>query len=655
MLLQTPLGDDSLTNLLIAGVLSAVVIGTYIIWMRRIRARQVETLSSILQTQIEISVDELAQSLDKKPLDISSVLSIIKSCDKALLTFTSTTVISAQLLRAELRKTLVENTIIHPPEQSSKWGITEDKISHILDEIAKYDMLDVLRTQDGSYLLIPNLKTRIRDALDLHGRFDLISEAQRVSVAPAELRRLIDTWGWYLLETANSELLSIKWLDSSFKRVLARDGFIDPSQEAKRLHLTTQDILNAIKRIGWNSVQTADNCLIPRDIFEQGIIDRIETDGYIDLQGSSEIIKAGSGAILKILRAHRYQTIVTKDNHIVTLEHLQERLREDLELIGLLEPAEEADVLGVETSLVEKLLSLEPGVRKGRKGRYMSMIAFRRWLLNEFKENGVVDEKEAAQTWGLSRTELAVLLNKFAVKTTLTKSGAHLSLSWARKQVYLALKSGSRVQPAQLAQDLNIDEGIAEAIMSHVDADAIYDMEGSMVPISEIEDLVLETLKQKGMLDPQSYAQTYGFDVSDFMRVIDELELDLLESKSGKLIGLEKIIEIAKKGLSSEGIYDIQEFSRKFKLDYESVVKGIQSHFRGDDIVIGDAGLIVTTSWISEMKSHAKDQGAIRITAYAREKGLRRSSVIVLARKFLEGTYVARSDSFLLPEVQKHA
>ena len=34
--------------------------------------------------------------------------------------------------------------------------------------------------------------------------------------------------------------------------------------------------------------------------------------------------------------------------------------------------------------------------------------------------------------------------------------------------------------------------------MSHVEADAIYDMEGSMVPISEIENLILDTLKQKG-------------------------------------------------------------------------------------------------------------------------------------------------------------
>jgi hypothetical protein len=471
-----------------------------------------------------------------------------------------------------------------------------------------------------------------------------------VSVSPDKLRRQIDSWGWNLIESSESELLSVKWLTSSFERVLARDGFIDPSKEAERLHLTLQDILKATKKIGWNPVQTADNCLIPKNLLEKDLIDRIETDGFIDLHGSSEIVKVGSSAILKILRANRYQVIITKDNHIATINHLQERLREDLELIGVIEPGEQAEVLGVDTSLVEKLLSLEPGVRKGRKGRYMSMIAFRRWLLNEFKENGLVKENESLQKWGLSHTELAFLLKKFAVKTTLTKKGDHLSLAWARKKVYLALQSGSRVQPNNLAEELNVDEGIAEAIMSHVDADAIYDMEGSMIPISEIEDLIQETLRQKGMLDPTSYAETHGIDISDMLRVIDELDLNLLESKSGKLMSLNKVVEIIKKGLKSNGMYDIHEFSRKFKIDYRLIMNEVEPYLNDDEIIVDTAGLLVTASWVKQMKDYAEGQGSLRITAFAREKGLRRSSVIAIARRFLRGAYIPRSDSFLLAE-----
>jgi hypothetical protein len=648
MLLQAPSDDGSLVNLILACVLSAALLVSYTIWMRRIRKRQIRVLNSILQTQIEISVDELAQILDKKPLDKSSIISIIKSSDRALLTFSTTKVISAPLLRGQLKKLLLENSIIHPSEQSTKWGITEDKISSLLDDIAERDKLDILRTLIGSYIVVPDLKTHLKDTLDLHGRIDLISEAQRVNIDPIELRRLIDSWGWNLLETSKSELLSIKWLTSSFERILSRDGFIDLSKETERLHLTKQDILHASERIGWNPVQTSDNCLIPKELLEKDIIDRIETDGFIDLQGSSEIIKVGSNLILKILRANKYQIIVTKDNHIVTIDYLQERLREDLELIGIIEPMAEADVLGVETSLIEKLLSLEPGVRKGRKGRYMSMISFRRWLLNEFKENGVVKEKEALQTWGLSRTELVLMLKQFAVKTTLTKSGDYLSLSWARQRVYLALESGSRVQPVQLAQDLNVDEGIAEVIMSQVDADAIYDISGSMVPISEIKTIILDALNQKGMLDPVSYGQSHGFDVSDFLRVIEGLELDLLKSKSGKIVSIRKMIEIVKNELSTKGIYDIQEFSRKLKIDYEVLAREVEPHLAEDEIIADTAGVIATTRWIQQMKAYAENQGALRITAFAREKGLRRASVIALARRFLKGAYIPRSDSFLL-------
>jgi hypothetical protein len=171
-----------------------------------------------------------------------------------------------------------------------------------------------------------------------------------------------------------------------------------------------------------------------------------------------------------------------------------------------------------------------------------------------------------------------------------------------------------------------------------------------MVPISEIEELILDALNQKGMLDPTSYAQSHGFDASDFLRVIDELELNLFYSKSGKLISLEKVVTIVKNELKSKGVYDIHEFSRKYKIDYETVMDRIESHLSDDEIVVDSAGLIVSLRWIEQMRTNAEEQGSLRITAFAREEGLRRASVIALARRFLKGAYIPRSDSFLLAE-----
>ena len=66
--------------------------------------------------------------------------------------------------------------------------------------------------------------------------------------------------------------------------------------------------------------------------------------------------------------------------------------------------------------------------------------------------------------------------------------------------------------------------------------------------------------------------------------------------------------------------------------------------------MVDNAGLIVTSNWIKKMNDYAEEQGALRITSFARENGLRRSSVIAMARRFLKGAYIPRSDSFVLLE-----
>ena len=103
-------------------------------------------------------------------------------------------------------------------------------------------------------------------------------------------------------------------------------------------------------------------------------------------------------------------------------------------------------------------------------------------------------------------------------------------------------------------------------------------------------------------------------------------------------------------GLNTEGIYDLQEFSRKFKIEYELVADRIEPKLADDEIIVDNAGLIVTSSWIKKMKDYAEEQGALRITSFARDNGLRRSSVIAMARRFLKGAYIPRSDSYLLAE-----
>ena len=457
MALQIPIQNDPITALVVAFILFILPVGILIAWTRRTRTRQVEDLEGLLLRKISYSIAELSESLSRRPMDKSTILSIVEKANNAIPNYSGTGVISSDILGQRLRKQLTEDSVVHVDKVSNRWDLTASQIGSLIERISREESLDVVTTKDGDYILIPELKERIRDAFEIHGRVDINSEAQRLRVNPSELSRLVDEWGWKTFPTSDGSLIFLRWLRTALENFVEREGFLESSMVSERLHLSNVDSLRAMKVFNWSMITTLDGRLIPAHLLEQELAERLSSDGYLEIESEEQRLQVDSKNLIEISKSLGLDAIVTSDKTVMTMDYLRERILDDLELTGMITPQEEAELLGISSRRVTQILLEEEGLYKTRLGRFMRLSALRRWLLEEVKQEGSIKMEHVARDWGLINVELLELMKKFGLGTITSRSGDFLSIALIRQKIRSDIASGVVVDKMALAKELDMD------------------------------------------------------------------------------------------------------------------------------------------------------------------------------------------------------
>jgi len=633
-------------GLILAIALSAAAVGSIIAWTVRARSRHVLRLEGMLLSRMMIPVVDLANELDKRALDRSSTMAVIRRSKNALLSFTGGAAISAPLLTQRLRSLLSDNSAIHVADECKRWELTESQIGSLVERISEAEGMDVVLTRDGNFILVTDFKERMRDALNLGGRLDISSEAQRMRVDVAELTRLVQTWGWGLVEGSDGSLVSPRWLKPTLERSVDKLGYLDPKAEAERLHIPVETIMQTVKQLGWKLVETQDGRQVPTHLLEQHIVDKIRQEGYIDLEEEAKQHKVGQPQLLRLLQTAGLRIVFTKEHSVATIEHLRERLRDDMQLSGWVLPGQEVEVLGVDVGIIEDILRNQPGLRKGRDGRYISLEAFRRWLLQEAEEGGIVRLSDAKSQWGLSPLELQLLMRESGLKTVITHSGDFLSTAFVRRRVLSDVAKGIRVEASAIGRELDIDVKTAEEIMGQAKGDGLVTEDGSLIPASALQRDLKQAFASTGLVDLIREARSRRLDISDIRRVVTSTGIQTLETASNKLVDVSWILNGMRQALKVKGIFDLATLARTLELDYIVVAEFVETRLESDEIFVDPAGVVVNSKWIAALRKFSSGTDNIGMGQFSREQNLRPEAALHLLKRFVGGLYNPRTDSF---------
>ncbi|MFW9849328.1 MAG: hypothetical protein ACFFF4_09310 [Candidatus Thorarchaeota archaeon] len=646
MQLQIPFLDSSLGPLIIALSLTLIIIGGYLRWSIHRRDLLVEEIERLLLTKVSISLTEVIEYTGASWVDTKSLLGLLKRSDYAILSFSKTSVISAPLLTDRLKDTLVNNSVIRVDKEAIRWDIAPSEVGRLIEEISDREGLDVLVTTNGDYLLVPDLKERIREALELQGRVDIVSEAQRLHVDPDEIIRLVKTWGWYIWESSAGLMYSVKWLLSSLERSVGRHGFLDLEVESERLDLTEKDILTVVRLYNWDFIESSEGRLYPSHILQERLMTRLDELGSLDLNEESMKLQIPIDVLKQLLKGSGLTLVTTNDGSIMTLDQLRSQLVDDVELAGIIPPKEVSERIGIDNGLAERIMKNHPGIRKSVDGRYISYRAMRSYILDEIQRTGMIDTAKFKNRWTINRVELAAILKRFGLRIVLNNAGNYLSVSWIRRRVKETLDSGGLIEPESIVDEYDADIRVIESIIAGIKTDTILDNDGKMVSRAALFIELENLLHNGGSLHPESLASEHGFDIADIERVIRPLRPSSFISNSENLVSKTWLTNQVKDGLKLKGLFNLRNTCASLDLTYKVVAEELQSRLNSKERIIDTCGVIVSFRWIELLKDHVKESGRITVTDFAKTQGITTRTAVCLLRNLLTGVYVSSSDSF---------
>jgi hypothetical protein len=410
--------------------------------------------------------------------------------------------------------------------------------------------------------------------------------------------------------------------------------------------------MQTIKQLRWTLVEAQDGRQIPSHLLEQHLVDSIRKEGYIDLEAESRELKVLVPELLRLLRTAGLRIVSTRDHSVATIEYVRDRVRDDMQLSGWVSPEQEGEVLGVDKNTVEDILKGQPGLRKGRDGRFVSLESFQRWLLQEAEETGVIRVNAAETQWGLSPLELQLLMKDSGLSTVITQSGDYLSTSFVRRKVQSDLSEGVRVEPSVLARDLGIDSRTVEGIMGQVKVDGLVSEDGSLVPMSLLRKNLQQAFASTGIVDLVREGRTQKLDVSDLRRIVAGLGIHTLETATSKLVDASWIINGLRQSLKLKGVFDLARLASTLELDYVTVAEVVEKKLGANEMLVDPAGVVVNSDWVADLRQYSSVTDMIPVTQLATEMGLAPESVLHLLKRYVGGLYNSQTDSFT-PRLQQ--
>jgi hypothetical protein len=645
-LLQAPLLDNSFWPLLLALAIFAAVTGGYLRWIIHRRNVAIEQIDRLMLGQISISLTEVISKLDLRRVDRKTLLGLVRRATYGLLSFSKTSVVSSPLLSSKLKEDLKNNSIIHVDKEAIRWDLAPSAIADLVTKASEQEGLDTLLTKDGDILLVPDLKDRIKESLELQGRVDIVAEAQRLRVDIDEIVKLVKSWGWYVWQSSTGAMYSVKWLLGTLERSVARQGYLDLDSESTRLDLAPEDILSVVRLYNWNFVEAYDGRIIPEHALQTELLTQLDKLGSINLVDEASRHKMSTEALSQVLRKLGLTLITTTDGSIMTLEQLRQELVDDVELAGIISGSEVAQRVGIEPGLADRVLANHAGIRKAKDGKYISYKAIRSWILDEVQRSGTINVEVFMKRWTLNRIELAALLKRFGFHTVLTKSGNYLSTTWVARKIGESLNNGESIDPEGAAQKYDVDVRAIESIISTSRTDTLVDGKGRMISRSSLRKELELQFHKSGILRPYEIAAERGLDITDIEKTIQPLRGSAFETWENELVDKTWYVRKVRDDLKKLGFFDLDASCEKLQLNLDEVSSEVQARLDADAQIVEGCEVVVSSDWVRLLRMHIQDAGHAKVAEFAKQRGLSSKTAICLLRELVQGIYLPSTDTY---------
>ncbi|MHA1770680.1 MAG: hypothetical protein ACTSYL_02980 [Candidatus Thorarchaeota archaeon] len=386
-------------------------------------------------------------------VSVDDLYRLLKRLDWKTITADDGELIPLHTVEDYLSDLLERNGIVNINEASAHFGLSRDSLFKILRNIDR----QIIETRNGEAATLEHIRQQVDTSIRMSGWArpediaDLLGVDQRLVVqilrSDEEYRRVAD--GRYI---------SLRFFRDWLIDLTREQGVIPLDMIEKEWGLSRVDIRVLIKRFGIKTTTTTSGNLLSLQWARDKIIAKIESGKTVTPQYVAREFDVDIGVAVALIANIESSAYQTHDGRLVPERILREELRKRFVAKGVIDPEKEAHRLGLDVSVVERLIdSLAVDAVETSRGARVSIVGILKYIRKRLDDKGVADLVKVAESSGIDYTTLVSLLERRLLDTeTLVDSAQCVVRSEWIKKVIEPLATTGQIPVTEFAKRYNI-------------------------------------------------------------------------------------------------------------------------------------------------------------------------------------------------------
>ncbi|MHA1481302.1 MAG: hypothetical protein ACTSQZ_07765, partial [Candidatus Thorarchaeota archaeon] len=116
----------------------------------------------------------------------------------------------------------------------------------------------------------------------------------------------------------------------------------------------------------------------------------------------------------------------------------------------------------------------------------------------------------------------------------------------------------------------------------------------------------------------------------------------------GEILSKDFLMKSLVNKVDETGIIELESYHKSIGISLDDLTKDLQSFLKPNQHVVGDNAIIVSSSWLGDLKKKTSSIGVIELVSVSRELGISVSAFEILLATYINGTFDAHRKTFVV-------
>ncbi|MCF2136782.1 MAG: hypothetical protein K9W43_06005 [Candidatus Thorarchaeota archaeon] len=457
-----------------------------------------------LQFQGRIDIKNEAQRLGAEQSDL---IEMVYSWGWDIIEVSDDVLASTDWVRVLLERMVLSEGRLNPEEAATAIGVSIDDLFRLLKRL---DWKTITAT-DGGLIPLHTVEEYLSDRIERNGIVDLNEASEHFGLSHDSLLKILRNIDRQIIETTSGEAVTLDYIRRQVDASIRMSGWAHPEDIADLLGIDPRLVVQVL-RSEEEYRRVADGRYISLRFFRDWLLDLINDQGIIPLDLIEKEWGLSRVDVRVLIKRFGIKTTTTTSGDLLSLQWARDRINAKIESGESVSPEYVAREFNVEIGVAVALIAnVESSAYQTHDGRLVPERILREDLRKRFIAKGVIDPEKEAHRLGLDVSVVERLVDSLAVDAVETNHGARVSIAGILKYIRKRLDDNGVADLAKVAESSGIDYKTLVSLLERrlLDTETLVDAAQCVVRTDWVKK-VIEPLASTGQIPVTEFAKKYN-------------------------------------------------------------------------------------------------------------------------------------------------